>query len=171
MNWPPTTPTTRPAAAATPSQAGATRGKPGARCAGSGCGRKRNDASRLVDLFEPPKNLCLLSGQPLGGKCRVGGFEASARTSSSQRPRSTRPRRASVAPIEVHWPVAGHDDGDERLLREMPLTKHDVNERHGCSSRPAKPSMRLACRAARAAVESPGTNARERSIRSAPSWR
>ncbi len=105
-----------PAAAATPTQDAATRRPPGSRCVEPGLARERDDARRLIELFELAQNLRLLCGEPLGRKGGVGGLDAERPDVVEPAAELDRALGADVAPIEVRGTVAGHDGLDERRL-------------------------------------------------------
>ena len=92
--------------------------------------RERDDARRLIELFEPAENLGLLERQSLGREGGVGRLDAG-------RPDVVHPAAeidgalgADVASIEMRRPVAGEQRVDERALGKVSSTKQPVTEPH-----------------------------------------
>ena len=101
-----------------------------------GLTRERDDARGLVELFQPPENLCLLEGEALRREGRIGRLDA--RRADVVQPAAERDGAfgADIAPIQVFRPVAGRERLDESALGKVSATKNAITEPHDSSSCP-----------------------------------
>jgi hypothetical protein len=96
--------------------------------------RERDDAGRLVELLQPPENLCLLRREALRRERRIGRLDASRTDVVEPSAECDRALGAEIASIEVRGPFAARQRFDEGALGEVSATKNPVTEPHDSSS-------------------------------------
>src|SRR4029453_5632778 len=97
-------------------------------------GREADDARRMVELFEPPQNLVLFRGQPLGREGRVAHVDGIGPDVVEPAGDFDRALGAQIATIEMERPRPGGDRVDQRTFGQVALTKNEINKTHDWTS-------------------------------------